>query len=84
MSNKDETTLAASWESFREGAMCSQSPPDQVREMRRAFYAGAWGQYNLIMLAMHRSAGFELLEAKAQRYEAEGMDFLDKVNKGEA
>lgn len=36
-------TMSELWESFRSSVMADDAPPIQVQEMRRAFYAGAFG-----------------------------------------
>jgi hypothetical protein len=35
-------TVESGWASFARAVLPADAPPDQHREMRRAFYAGAW------------------------------------------
>jgi hypothetical protein len=41
MKRASKTPIADGWESFRKGVIHPKAPPDQLSEMRKAFFAGA-------------------------------------------
>jgi hypothetical protein len=40
-------TVRDAWDSYVAGVMPPDAPPDQIRECRRAFYAGFWAMLNI-------------------------------------
>ncbi|MEP0872457.1 hypothetical protein NDA01_21815 [Trichocoleus desertorum AS-A10] len=70
-------TVQSQWQSYERSIMPKDAPPIQRKEMRRAFYAGAFVMLNLAKEVgdMSEEAGVEALEA----YERECKEFLSRV-----
>lgn len=77
--------LETEWVNFRNQVIPKGAPQIQLLEMRRAFYAGAWAYYSLIMnlLEPGTDATEKDLRMMAQ-LDAEMRDFRDRVEKGHA
>ena len=70
------------WTTFADLVLPDDAPQIQRQEMRRAFYAGAWGMFNFLM-------GLEGLSEReremiAQRVRGECQDFMTWIDNGEA
>lgn len=77
--------LAGEWESFAEAVGISGAPAAQLREMKRAFMAGARSYSGFIM--RHASGGDEVTAedlAMMEALEVEMAAFLDDVMAGRA
>lgn len=48
-SESDRRRIGEGWESYRAGVVPFDAPAVQVRETRKAFYAGAWAALNLLL-----------------------------------
>lgn len=77
-------TLASEWASFREQVLHPDSPPQQVTDMRRAFYAGAW-----LTLTLFRDIGEDEISEEAgvealERIHQESIAFKADVEAGRA
>ncbi|HEX6824760.1 MAG TPA: hypothetical protein VF077_00475 [Nitrospiraceae bacterium] len=44
-----QETLGGNWRKYRKEVIPWNAPPVQVMESQRAFYAGAWTLYNMIL-----------------------------------
>lgn len=78
--------IAALWNQFRTAVISPHAGPDQLREMRRAFYAGVESALN--RLADEMSAGGSLDDPNDERaireVQAELLKFADDVKAGRA
>lgn len=77
--------MAEQWDQFARKALTEGTPPDQRREMRRAFYAGAHGILFRVIQAFApetepTDADMRIMTELHQELE----DFAAKVEKGEA
>jgi len=41
-------TVQSEWDSFKEKVIPKDAPPVQLKEMRNAFYGGAWSMLNML------------------------------------
>lgn len=60
------TTIAVAWEGFAQAVLPDDVPEIQRKEMRRAFYAGAWAMWllaaNIGSAAISEDAGIQMFE----------------------
>ena len=78
--------LEAQWTSYYEAVIPFGAPVVQVVESRRAFYAGAWALYSIIMNGLDAKSQDETprdLELMAT-LDREMRDFNEDVRKGRA
>jgi hypothetical protein len=75
--------IMAQWQSFSAAVMPLDAHPNQVREMRRAFFAGAGGMLTILMDIsrdeISLDQGEEIVEAAMDEYR----EFVRRVSAGE-
>lgn len=77
--------IESEWETFKYAVGLADAPPQQLTEMRRAFYAGATMLFSQIMAGLE--AGKEPTEGDLTRMSAiqnEMAEFNNRVKRGEA
>lgn len=72
--------ISRHWQSFQDRVVPKDAPPVQVREMRRAFYAGAMAAITEMAYAgtLDEAAAVKHLE----QIKIEALKFADEVRKG--
>jgi hypothetical protein len=77
--------IETQWHEFRRRVMPKDAGDVQLIEMRRAFFAGAWAYYALVMnvLDVGEEATARDLEIMAA-LDAEMREFAERVKRGEA
>jgi hypothetical protein len=74
--------LAEQWDSFCEAVMPEDAPPVQRQEMRRAFYAGAGGMFDLVCRVIPEAVNEEQGEAMLTELEKELRGYLEDLKAG--
>jgi hypothetical protein len=75
--------IETQWNDFRVKVIPKDAPPVQLSEMRRAFFAGAWAHYSIIMNSL--DAGSEATDkdlVMMADLDAEMREFGERVKKG--
>jgi len=75
-------TVAAVWDTYAARVLPKDAGPIQVQEIRRAFYAGAWGMFNLIKTTHELDDRQALDRIRALHKECD--DFKQRVENGDA
>ena len=75
--------IATEWENYKRAVLPKDAPAVQVTESRRAFYAGSWAFYALVMnlLDSDREPTEKDLQMMAN-LDAEMREFGERVKKG--
>jgi hypothetical protein len=77
--------LEAEWTTYRNRVIPTTAPSVQLVESRRAFYAGAWAFYSLLMNHLEPGANETPADMKfMEKLDSEMRAFRNKVQRGEA
>ena len=75
--------LETEWINYRNGAIHKDASSVQLQESRRAFYAGAWALYCVIMNNLSPGDEAEPTDTRLmEKLDAEMREFRDRVVKG--
>jgi hypothetical protein len=83
ISGDDMKLIETQWNEFRRKVLPKEAGDVQLTEMRRAFFAGAWAYYSLVMsiLDVGEEATARDLDIMAA-LDAEMREFAERVKKG--
>jgi hypothetical protein len=83
VSDQQAAAIWGGWDGFRAGVVPADASPVQVREMRRAFYAGAWVALNAVKIVCDEHGGDEAAAlAEMRKLFDECVQFAKSVREG--
>lgn len=80
----NSNTMQEAWESYKKMVIPPNAHPTQIKETRRAFYAGAAGQCEIFIQLSNGNHSTKVITAIVNGLREEIVGFSEQVIKGEA